>query len=532
MDDLRLTALDGMDTIGGSKLLLEFDGHSVLLDFGLNFARTNTYYEEYLKPRSTTGLLDHVTMGTVPDVRGLYRDDLMHPDLSLSGPEIGKVDAVLLSHGHLDHSGDIGFLRLDIPVATSAMTAAIVKASQDTSRNEPGREPVYISKRCVCEARGTKILRSAREDLLGRDFMLLDGEPDEGFRRFWELLPSFELSKKTSAAKLVPGNLGSGLADINCELMPVDHSVKGASAFSVGTSKGDVVYTGDIRMHGLKGDITREFVARAKRADTYAMVIEGTRAGRGSEEGSPTQSHATEEEVRESGDGILAGATGEFAIADFGPRNVERLEIFLDISRKARRKLVVTTKDAYLLYAMHTVDESVPVPGDELLIYDSPKGSTDKYEEWMVEHEYADSLVRPSQVGASPGDYLLSFSFFDMKHLIDIRPDGGRYIYSSSEAHNEEQVIDFVRLSEWLRRFGMRAHGFAIGDDGRPRFTSEDGPLHASGHASAEDLATIVREIDPEVLVPVHTENPGWFEEAFGGERRVILPEQYRPVAL
>lgn len=527
MGDLRLTALDGMDTIGGSKLLLEFDDHSVLMDFGMNFARTNRYYEEYLRPRTTTGLLDHVAMGTVPDVRGLYREDLMHPDLDLRGPAVDTIDAVLLSHGHLDHSGDIGFLRLGIPVATSAMTAAIVKASQDCTRNEPGREPVYVAERRVDDLRGAKILKNKREDLRGRDYFLLDRAADEDLEEFWRFLPSFELSKRSNAAQLIPGRLGRLVEGLDIEFAPVDHSIKGAGAFLIGTSSGTVVYTGDLRMHGLHGTMTREFVSKAKAEDVYAMVIEGTRV-RKDDDQEGLHSNAAEEEVRDAADAVLAGIGGEFAVADFGPRNVERLEIFLDVCRRSHRSLVITPKDAYLLHAMHTVDPNVPVPSDELLIYDSPKGSTDKYEEWVVEHRYAESVVRPSEVGRSPGDYLLSFSFFDMKHLIDIRPEGGHYIYSSSEAHNEEQEVDFIRLGEWLTRFRVKPHGFEIGNAGRPIFTSADGPLHASGHADPDDLTEIIREVDPEILIPVHTENSKWFKDTFGGERRVVLLEQYR----
>ena len=526
-----MTALDGMDTIGGSKLLLEFDDHSVLLDFGMNFARTNRYYEEYLRPRTTTGLLDHVTMGTIPDVQGLYREDLMHPDLSLNGPEVDSIDAVLLSHGHLDHSGDIGFLRLGIPVATSAMTAAIAKASQDCVRNEPGREPVYIAERRVDDRRGAKILKNKREDLLGRNYYLLDRAAGQELEEFWRFLPSFELSKRAGAAQLIPGRLERSIEGLDIEFKPVDHSIKGAGAFLIGTSSGTVVYTGDLRMHGLHGAKTREFVSRAKSEDAYAMVIEGTRVRKDDDSGH-SHSNAAEGEVRDAADAILARIGGELAIADFGPRNVERLEIFLDVCRSSHRSLVVTPKDAYLLHAMHTVDTDIPIPGDELLIYDSPKGSTDKYEEWVVEHRYAESTVRPSEIGRSPGDYLLSFSFFDMKHLIDIKPDGGHYIYSSSEAHNEEQEIDFIRLGEWLRRFGIKPYGFEIGDDGRPDFTSADGPLHASGHANPDDIAEIVREVDPDVLIPVHTENPKWFQDTFGGERKVVLLKQYERVTL
>jgi ribonuclease J len=535
MSGLTLTPLDGADTIGGSKLLLEYDGLGILLDFGMNFARTNRYFEEYLKPRTTTGLLDHVMMGTVPDVKGLYRKDLMHPDLELKGREVKRVDAVLLSHGHLDHSGDIGFLRRDIPVATSAMTAAIAKASQDSSRSEPGREPVYISERCVQETRGTKLLRSSRGDLFGRDYVLLDQAPTDDLLWFWGFLPSSELSKRTNTAKLVPGGLDHGLVGVGCKMMPVDHSIKGASAFILETSQGNVVYTGDLRMHGLRNNMTRDFVAAARAAKPYLLVTEGTRVRKDGADDESNRGKATEEEVRQTADMILSSVNGKFAIADFGPRNVERLEIFLEVSLKVHRKLVVTTKDAYLLHAMHTVDPSVPVPGDDMLVYNSPKGSTDKYEEWIFDHAYADSLVKPKEVSKSPGDYLLSFSFWDMKHLIDINPSGGHYVYSSSEAHSEEQAIDFVRLGEWLARFDITPHGFRIEDNGdkkEPVFESHDGPLHASGHASPEDLQHMVREIDPEVLVPVHTEYHKWFEDTFGGERKVIIPRRYEAIDL
>lgn len=535
MSGITLTPLDGADTIGGSKLLLEYDDRGVLLDFGLNFARTNMYFEEYLRPRTTTGLLDHVTMGTLPDVKGLYRKDLMHPDLELSGRKVKRVDVVLLSHGHIDHSGDIGFLRLNIPVAASAMTAAIAKAAQDSSRSEPGREPVYISERCEGEIRGTKLLRSSRGDPLGRDYALLDRAPTKELQWFWEFLPSSELSNRANAPELVPGELSQGLDGVECKMMPVDHSIKGASAFILETPQGNIVYTGDLRMHGLRSHMTHDFIAAARAAKPYLLVTEGTRVRKDDADDASNRGTATEEDVRDTADRIISGVNGKFTIADFGPRNVERLEIFLEVSLKAHRKLVVTTKDAYLLYAMHMVDASVPVPGDNLLVYNSPKGSTDKYEEWILDHVYPDSLVRPTEIRDSPGDYLLSLSFWDMKHLIDIKPSNGHYIYSSSEAHNEEQAIDFLRLGEWLTRFNITPHGFRIevrGDKKEPVFESKEGPLHASGHASPEDLQDMIREIDPEVLVPVHTEYHAWFADTFGGERKVVIPQRYEAINL
>ena len=72
------------------------------------------------------------------------------------------------------------------------------------------------------------------------------------------------------------------------------------------------------------------------------------------------------------------------------------------------------------------------------------------------------------------------------------------------------------RLWEWLKFFGMEVHGFEVGGDGRPRF---GGGLHASGHASPEDLLFIAREIAPRTLVPIHTEAPTFYAAQLNQER-------------
>ena len=54
----------------------------------------------------------------------------------------------------------------------------------------------------------------------------------------------------------------------------------------------------------------------------------------------------------------------------------------------------------------------------------------------------------------------------------------------------------------------------------------EEKGLHASGHACGPDLLKIAREIKPEVLIPVHSENSYFYVEKLSGSGiEVRLPE-------
>ena len=76
-----LTFYGGINEIGGNKILLEDDNHVLLLDFGFPYKRHKLFYEEYLKPRSGAGLLDPLTMGLLPLLEGIYREDLQTEEL-------------------------------------------------------------------------------------------------------------------------------------------------------------------------------------------------------------------------------------------------------------------------------------------------------------------------------------------------------------------------------------------------------------------------------------------------------------------
>jgi len=180
-------------------------------------------------------------------------------------------------------------------------------------------------------------------------------------------------------------------------------------------------------------------------------------------------------------------------------------------------------KDVYMLHCLQNICGSCST--DEIGIYSEiTDRSRRKWEHEVVASYYADRYVDHAAIRESPQDYILCFSFFDMKHLLDIKPEGGTYIYSACEAFNEEMEIDFRRLWQWLRRFGISSRGFFLDGKGELHF---ERPYHASGHAPGEDIARAIEQIDPDVIVPVHTESFDWFAESFDDVMAVEEGKRY-----
>ncbi len=90
--ETTLTFYGGINEIGGNKILLKDKDTKIFLDFGMSFAKKKQYYSPpFLSPKTEKSLQE---LGILPKIEGVYKFD----------NETSKINAVFISHGHMDHS--------------------------------------------------------------------------------------------------------------------------------------------------------------------------------------------------------------------------------------------------------------------------------------------------------------------------------------------------------------------------------------------------------------------------------------------
>ena len=92
---VSLTVYDGANGIGGNKIYLEEKENGVFLDFGKNFGKYGSFYEEFLKSRDTRGIHD-LMYPRVPEItRSQY--SIQAIDVLFSSPIISSSDFAIKS---------------------------------------------------------------------------------------------------------------------------------------------------------------------------------------------------------------------------------------------------------------------------------------------------------------------------------------------------------------------------------------------------------------------------------------------------
>ena len=447
---VKLTFYGGVNEIGGNKILLEDRKTRIFFDFGQSFSCGQEYFTGWLVPRAINGLGDRFEFDMLPKIKGLYAKELLEfTDLPYAKP---KFDAVFLSHAHWDHVDHIRFLDTEIPIYLGVGAKLFLECMEETSGF------CNYGKHKYCTFRTGDQIR---------------------------------------------------IGDIVVEPIHVDHSIPAAYGFLIHASEGTVVYTGDMRVHGPRQDMTEEFMEKARASEPVALICEGTRMV-----AKESRKNYSEPQVEALSNEVVSSTDKAVFVACYS-RDIDRLRSFYNVAKNNNRRFVISPKTAYLLSNLVS-DKHLgfpdPVKDENILVYYRRKksGRFDERDYYVWERKFMDKMVNHEFVHKNQREVLMDLGFNQFAELIDIRPDvGSHFIHSMSEPFSEEDIEDAV-MHNWLDHFGMQFH-----------------QLHASGHMNRNQLTDFINYVKPKRIFPVHTENQQLFRKISNNVQTIKRGKEY-----
>jgi len=206
---MKLTIHRGTQEIGGSCVELSTEKSRILIDFGMPLVNSNKkpFDSRVLEGKSLDELRK---LNLLPKIAGLYSD------------EEKAIDAILISHSHLDHYGLLRYVHLDIPI--------------------------YMSK-------GAKILVEISNIFIPHKVGELNISAIDKLKSF--VIKEFKIYSYL-----------------------VDHSAFDARAFLIEAEGKRIFYSGDFRGHGRKNILFDKMIANPPKNIDY-LLMEGSMLGRG-----------------------------------------------------------------------------------------------------------------------------------------------------------------------------------------------------------------------------------------------------------
>jgi len=273
----------------------------------------------------------------------------------------------------------------------------------------------------------------------------------------------------------------------------VDHSAFDAYALLVEADGRRLFYTGDFRAHGRKAELF-ERLLRDPPAGIDVLLIEGTRLGRAENEQDPADEADVERQCVE----IFRRAEG-IVLAAFSMQNIDRLVSVYRAALRADRDLILDLYGAAVTLA--TGNPNIPQPGADRVKFFVPQAQRAKilrsrqFERVQLIHS---DRIYPEQLSQKATRLVLSFRPSMIPDLERAKClHGAEAIWSMWPGYLEDERM--IEFREFLDR-----HQIPLT------------VLHASGHATIEDLVRLAEAMKPARIVPIHTAHPERFVSIFG----------------
>ena len=248
------------------------------------------------------------------------------------------------------------------------------------------------------------------------------------------------------------------IGNIHIRPLVIDHSAADSYMFVIEAEGKRVLYTGDFRMHGLRHHILEKLV-NTYIGEVDVLITEGTSLSRDADE------CISEAAVLEDISSYIQD--GKYVFVMCSSTNIDRI---MGIWQNMPTDKVLIC-DAYQKRILDTVINNVYYESSLYRRHDSPLVlSKGPYPKYYMDHGFV-SLVRGTENFIS--------------HIKEFPKDDVRIIYSMWTGYIEENLS--------LKNL-LNTYPFYI--------------CHASGHVSKDDLVQLIELVDPDIVIPVHTDIP------------------------
>ena len=253
------------------------------------------------------------------------------------------------------------------------------------------------------------------------------------------------------------------IGDIRIRPLVIDHSAADSYMFVIEAEGKHVLYTGDFRMHGLRHHILDQLV-NTYIGEVDVLITEGTSLSRDADK------YISEAAVLDDISSYIQD--GKYVFVMCSSTNIDRI---MGIWQNMPNDKVLIC-DAYQKRILDTVINNVYYESSLYRRHDSPLVlSKGPYPKYYMDHGFV-SLVRGTENFIS--------------QIREFPKDDVRIIYSMWTGYIEKNLA----LKTLLETY--------------PTYI-----CHASGHVSKDDLIKFIELVNPDAIIPVHTDNPERLEE-------------------
>ena len=279
---------------------------------------------------------------------------------------------------------------------------------------------------------------------------------------------SAEYQDKDLYLRLLGANIFRGgeaftIGDIRIRPLVIDHSAVDSYMFVIEAEGKRVLYTGDFRMHGLRSHIVEKLV-KTYIGEVDVLITEGTSLS------SDADNYISEAAVLDDISSYIQD--GKYVFIMCSSTNIDRI---MGIWQNMPTDKVLIC-DAYQKRILDTVINNVYYKSSLYRRQDRPLVlDIGKYPKYYMDNGFV-SLARATE------NYI--------SHIQEFPKDDVRIIYSMWTGYIEENLA----LKTLLETY--------------PTYI-----CHASGHVSKDDLNKFIELVNPDAVIPVHTDNPERLEK-------------------